>query len=72
MTENYSSACSALSHVNMFCESTNNEILANYEKSVQRNKTMQQKVQSDIHTLTNDIKSGLEKVIYSAFHQFLA
>ncbi|XP_032682727.1 kinesin-like protein Klp61F [Odontomachus brunneus] len=61
MTENYSSACAVLSHVNMCCDSTNNEILTNYENSVERNETMQQKIQSDIHTLKNDIGSGMEK-----------
>lgn len=67
MTENYSSGCSALSRVNMFCDSTNNEILANYEKSVQRNETMQQKIQSDICALKSNIGSTMEEVIYSAF-----
>lgn len=67
MTENYSSACSALTHVNAFCDSTHNEILTNYKKSVERNEIMQQKIHSDIHTLKNDIGSGMEKVIYSVF-----
>ncbi|XP_014468318.1 PREDICTED: bipolar kinesin KRP-130-like isoform X2 [Dinoponera quadriceps] len=60
MTENYSSACSALSRVNVSCDSTNNEILANYEKSVERNEAMQQKIQNDIRTLKSDIQSGME------------
>lgn len=67
MTDNYSSACAALSRVNVFCDSTNDEILTNYEKSVERNEIMQQKIQIDLHTLKHDIGSGMEKVTYSAF-----
>ncbi|XP_011138995.1 kinesin-like protein Klp61F isoform X2 [Harpegnathos saltator] len=61
MSENYSSACSTLSRVNVFCDSTNNEILANYEKFVERNSTMQEKIQNDICTLKDDIGSSMEK-----------
>ncbi|RLU25689.1 hypothetical protein DMN91_001846 [Ooceraea biroi] len=61
VTENYSTACATLSRVNDVCDSTNNDILSNYNKFVEKNENLQQKIQSDIETLKSDAESELEK-----------
>lgn len=62
-TNNYSTACTTLSHVSETCDSTINDILNNYNQSVTKNEELQQKIQNDMTTLRNDVKSGMEKVI---------
>ncbi|EZA46701.1 Bipolar kinesin, partial [Ooceraea biroi] len=61
VTENYSTACATLSRVNDVCDSTSNDILSSYNKFVERNENLQQKIQSDIDTLKSDAESDLEK-----------
>jgi len=62
MTENYSTACSTLGHVNDICNSTSNDILNNYDKSIERNESLQHKIHNDIDILKNNVKSDMEKV----------
>jgi len=62
MTENYSTACTTLGHVNDICNSTTNDILNNYNKSIERNESLQHKIHSDIDILKNNVESHMEKV----------
>lgn len=65
VTENYSTACATLNHVNQVCDSTTNDTLSNYHKAVERNETLQQKIQDDVNILKSDVESGMEKVIFN-------
>lgn len=65
MTENYSTACATLNHVNEVCDSTTNDILSNYHKAVERNETLQQKIQDDVDILKSNVESGIEKVTFN-------
>jgi len=65
VTENYSTACATLNHVDDVCNNTTSDILNNYHKAVERNETMQQKIQDDVDTLRNNVKSNLEKVTFN-------
>jgi len=65
MTENYSTACATLNHVDDVCNTTTSDILNNYHKAVERNETMQQKIQDDVDILRNNVRSSLEKVTFN-------
>lgn len=65
VTENYSTACATLNHVNEVCDSTTNDILSNYHKAVERNETLQQKIQDDIDILKSDVESNMAKVTFN-------
>lgn len=65
MNENYSTACATLKHVNEVCDSTTSDILDNYHKAVERNETLQQRIQGDIDTLKNDVTSNMEEVTFN-------
>jgi len=62
MTENYSTTCTTLGHVNDICNSTSNDILNNYNKSIERNESLQHKIHSDIDILKNSVESDIGKV----------
>lgn len=70
ITENHSTTCTTLSHVNEVCDSTTNNVLDNYNQGVARNEELLQKIQSDMDTLKNDVGSGMEKVIITFNYQF--
>ncbi|XP_011703386.1 PREDICTED: bipolar kinesin KRP-130-like [Wasmannia auropunctata] len=61
VTENYSVTCATLNHVDKVCDSTTNDILNNHKKAVERNETLQQKIQDDVNILKSDVESGMEK-----------
>ncbi|KAH0953690.1 hypothetical protein HN011_005552 [Eciton burchellii] len=61
MTENYSTTCTTLGHVNDICNSTSNDILNNYNKSIERNESLQHKIHSDIDILKNSVESDMGK-----------
>ncbi|XP_025994445.1 kinesin-like protein Klp61F [Solenopsis invicta] len=61
VTENYSTTCTTLNHVDEICDSTINDIRNNYHKAVERNETLQQKIQDDIDILKSDVESNMEK-----------
>ncbi|XP_012540169.1 kinesin-like protein Klp61F [Monomorium pharaonis] len=61
VTENYSTACTTLNRVNEVCDSTTNDILNDYHKAIERNETLQQKIQDDIDILKSDVESNMEK-----------
>lgn len=62
VTENYSTSCVALSHVSDICDSTTNDVLHSYTKSVEKNEDLQQKIGSDVDALKCDVESGMQKV----------
>ncbi|XP_011640867.1 kinesin-like protein Klp61F [Pogonomyrmex barbatus] len=61
VTENYSTTCATLNHVNEVCESTTNDIFNNYHKAIDRTEILQQKIQSDVDMLKNDIGSNMKQ-----------
>ncbi|KYN01497.1 hypothetical protein ALC62_07679 [Cyphomyrmex costatus] len=61
MNENYSTACATLNNVDEVCNSTTNDILNNCQKAVERNETLQQKIQNDVDILKNDVISSTQK-----------
>jgi len=65
VTENYSTACATLNHVDDVCNNTTSDILSNYHKAVERNETMHQKIQDDVDIFRNNVKSNLEKVTFN-------
>lgn len=65
MTENYLAACTTLNRVNKVCDSTTNDILSNYHKAVERNETLQQRIQDDVGILKSDVTSNMEEVTFN-------
>ncbi|XP_024887827.1 kinesin-like protein Klp61F [Temnothorax curvispinosus] len=61
VTENYSTACTTLNRVNEVCDSTTNDIFNNYHKAVERNETLQQRIQGDVDIIKNDVTSSMEE-----------
>ncbi|XP_011875428.1 PREDICTED: bipolar kinesin KRP-130 [Vollenhovia emeryi] len=61
VTEKHSTANATLNRVSEICDSTTSDILNNYHKAVERNEIMQQRIQSDVDTLKNDITSNMEE-----------
>jgi len=65
VTQNYSTACATLNHVDEVCNNTTSDIHNNYHKAIERNETMHQKIQDDVDILRNNVKSSLEKVTFN-------
>ncbi|KAL0132743.1 hypothetical protein PUN28_000465 [Cardiocondyla obscurior] len=61
VSDNHFSACETLEHVNKVCDSTTNDMLINYNKAVERNETLQQKIQDDVDLLKSDIASNIKE-----------
>ncbi|EFN72909.1 Bipolar kinesin KRP-130 [Camponotus floridanus] len=61
VTENYSNKCITLTRVNEICDSMDTVILDNYHKSMEENKSLEEKIQSNISTLKSDIDHNLIK-----------
>ncbi|KAL6443151.1 hypothetical protein ACFW04_002832 [Cataglyphis niger] len=61
MTENYSNTCTTLACVNEICDNTNANILDDYHKTVKENEFLEEKIQSNIDILKNDVDHNMIK-----------
>ncbi|XP_050448393.1 kinesin-like protein Klp61F [Cataglyphis hispanica] len=61
MIENYSNTCTTLACVNEICDSTNTIILDDYHKTIEENEFLEEKIQSNIDILKNDIDHNMIK-----------
>jgi len=67
VTENYSNKCTTLTRVNEICDSMDTVILDNYHKTIEGNKSLEEKIQSNISTLKSDIDHNMIKVSFYTF-----
>lgn len=67
MTENYSNRSATLTRVNEICDSTDTVILDNHHNTVGKNESLQEKIQSNIDILKNDIDHNMIKVSFYTF-----